>query len=63
MDEIAEDFFLALKIVQADIGLKNSILAQADMDEESRKAMVRSIQHSEMLLTKYGRFLESEVTK
>lgn len=61
MDEIAEDFYLALKIIQSDIGLKNSILAQADMDEESRNAMVRSIQHSEMLLTKYEEFLESEV--
>ena len=57
MDEIAEDFYLALKIVQSDIGLKNSILAQADMDEESRKALLRSIQHSEMLLTKYEKFL------
>lgn len=57
MDEIAKDFYLALKIIQADIGLKNSILAQADMDEDSRNAMSRSIQHAEMLLTKYEKFL------
>lgn len=63
MDEIAEDFFLALMIIRADIGLKNSILAQADMDEESRKTMARSIQGAEMLLTKYERFLESEAVK
>lgn len=63
MDEMSEDFCLALKIIRADIGLKNSILAQADMDEESRKAMSRSIQHAEMLLTKYEKLLESEATK
>lgn len=60
-NKISKDFCLALKIIRADIGFKNSILAQADMDEESRKAMARSIQDAEMLLTKYERFLKSEV--
>lgn len=62
LGELRADLAVALKIVNADIGMKNSILAQCDTDSpESREAvdgMRRSIADGERLLTKYEKVFQ-----
>lgn len=55
--ELRTDLAAALKIINADIGMKNSILAQCDTGspgaQETVAGMRRSIADGERLLTKY----------
>lgn len=57
LGELRADLAAALKIVNADIGMKNSILAQCDTGspgaQETVAGMRRSIADGERLLTKY----------
>ena len=57
LSELKSDLKAALKIVNADIGMKNSILAQCDTGspgaQETVAGMRRSIADGERLLTKY----------
>lgn len=58
LDELRVDMRAALKIINSDIGMKNSILAQCNTEnpetKESVDAMRRSIADGEHLLTKYS---------
>lgn len=59
-EDLKADFKTALKIINSDIGMKNSILAQCDTEnpetKESIDSMRKSIADGERLLTKYADF-------
>lgn len=56
--DILRDFVKALRIIDADIGLKNSILSQAKEEGGNLDGLRRSICDGEALLTKYAKLTE-----
>lgn len=58
INDLETDLRTALKIINADIGMKNSILAQCDHGQPGLDDMRRSIQDGERLLTKYQRIIK-----
>ena len=58
INDLETDLRTALKIINADIGMKNSILAQCDPGQPGLDDMRRSIQEGERLLTKHKGIIE-----
>ena len=56
--DILRDLVKALRIIDADIGLKNSILSQAKEEGGNLDGLRRSICDGEALLTKYAKLTE-----
>jgi hypothetical protein len=59
-EELKKDLRTALKIINADIGMKNSIIAQCDPNEPGMADMRRSIADAERLLTKYEGLMKKD---